>query len=75
MEIAVNLLMMGCSEDYIVAGLCLRGILYFKEAHTPLVRKSLCQCFDEFKRLAESQLTRLWREEPAQGTPLTAYRD
>ncbi|WP_342621697.1 hypothetical protein RO498_04225, partial [Pseudomonas aeruginosa] len=25
---------------------------YFKEAHTPLVRESLCQCFDEFKRLA-----------------------
>lgn len=75
LEIAGNLLMKGGPEDYIGAVLCLRGTLYFKEAHTPLVRESLCQCFDEFKRLAEPHLTRLWREEPAQGKPLTAYRD
>ncbi|AYW42633.1 TPA: DUF3396 domain-containing protein [Pseudomonas aeruginosa] len=75
LEIAGNLLMKGGPEDYIGAVLCLRGTLYFKEAHTPLVRESLCQCFDEFKRLAEPHLTWLWREEPAQGKPLTAYRD
>ena len=70
-----NLLMKGGPEDYIGAVLCLRGTLYFKEAHTPLVREALCQCFDEFKRLAEPHLTWLWREEPPEGKPLTAYSD
>ena len=70
-----NLLMKGGPEDYIGAVLCLRGTLYFKEAHTPLVREALCQCFDEFKRIAEPHLTWLWREEPPEGKPLTAYSD
>ena len=34
LEIAGNLLMKGGPEDYIGAVLCLRGTLYFKEAHT-----------------------------------------
>ncbi|TBU76905.1 hypothetical protein DNK06_01190 [Pseudomonas daroniae] len=67
--------MKGGPEDYIGAVLCLRGTLYFKEAHTPLVREALCQCFDEFRHLAEPHLTWLWREEPPQGKPLTAYGD
>ena len=75
LEIPGNLLMKGGPEDYIGAVLCLRGTLYFKEAHTPLVREALCQCFDEFKRLAEPHLTWLWREEPPEGKPLTAYAD
>lgn len=75
MEMPGNLLMKGGPEDYIGAVLCLRGTLYFKEAHTPLVREALCQCFGEFKRLAEPHLTWLWREEPPEGKPLTAYRD
>lgn len=75
LEIPGNLLMKGGREDYIGAVLCLRGTLYFKDAHTPLVREALCQCFDEFKRLAEPHLTWLWREEPPQGEPLTAYGD
>ncbi|WP_324711432.1 DUF3396 domain-containing protein [Pseudomonas citronellolis] len=70
-----NLLMKSGCEDYIGAVLCLRGTLYFKEAHTPLVREALCQCFDEFKRLAEPHLTWLWREEPPEGKPLAAYHD
>ncbi|KRV77655.1 hypothetical protein AO742_29195, partial [Pseudomonas citronellolis] len=70
-----NLLMKGGPEDYIGAVLCLRGTLYFKGAHTPLVREALYQCFDEFKRLAEPHLTWLWREEPPEGKPLTAYAD
>ncbi len=72
LEVPGNLLMKGGPEDYIGAVLCLRGTLYFKEAHTPLVREALCQCFDEFKRLAEPYLTWLWREEPPEGKPLTA---
>ena len=75
LEMPGNLLMKGGPEDYIGAVLCLRGTLYFKEAHTPLVREALCQCFDEFKRLAEPHLTWLWREEPPEGKPLTAYHD
>ncbi len=75
LEMPGNLLMKGGPEDYIGAVLCLRGTLYFKEAHTPLVREALCQCFDEFKHLAEPYLTWLWREEPAEGKPLTAYSD
>ncbi|AWQ84101.1 hypothetical protein CSC33_0244 [Pseudomonas aeruginosa] len=75
LEMPGNLLMKGGPEDYIGAVLCLRGTLYFKEAHTPLVREALCQCFDEFKHLAEPYLTWLWREEPPQGKPLTAYSD
>ena len=70
-----NLLMKGGPEDYIGAVLCLRGTLYFKKAHSPLVREALCQCFDEFKRLAEPHLTWLWREEPPEGKPLAAYHD
>lgn len=75
MEMPGNLLMKGGAEDYIGAVLCLRGTLYFKEAHTPLVREALCQCFDEFKRIAEPHLTWLWREEPPEGKPLMAYAD
>ncbi|EOD9096255.1 TPA: type VI immunity family protein, partial [Pseudomonas aeruginosa] len=75
LEIPGNLLMKGGPQDYIGAVLCLRGTLYFKEAHTPLVREALCQCFDDFKRLAEPHLTWLWREEPPEGKPLTAYGD
>ncbi|UQY37383.1 DUF3396 domain-containing protein [Pseudomonas fulva] len=75
LEIPGNLLMKGGPKDYIGAALCLRGTLYFKEAHTPLVREALCQCFDEFKRLAEPHLTWLWREEPPESKPLTAYGD
>lgn len=75
LEIPGNLLMKGGPEGYIGAVLCLRGTLYFKEAHTSLVREALCQCFDDFKRLAEPQLTWLWREEPPEGKPLTTYGD
>ncbi|HCD6620682.1 TPA: DUF3396 domain-containing protein [Pseudomonas aeruginosa] len=75
LEMPGNLLMKGGPEDYIGAALCLRGTLYFKEAHTPLVREALCQCFDEFKRCAAPRLTWLWREEPPEGKPLTAYSD
>lgn len=67
LEMPGNLLMKGGPEDYIGAVLCVRGTLYFREAHTPLVREALCQCFDEFKQVAEPQLTWLWREEPPQG--------
>lgn len=75
LEMPGNLLMKGGPEDYIGAVLCVRGTLYFKEAHTPLVREALCQCFDDFKRLAEPYLTWVWREEPPQGKPLAAYKD
>ncbi|MEJ5280004.1 DUF3396 domain-containing protein [Pseudomonas sp. MYb541] len=73
LEIPGHLLMKGGAQNYIGAVLCLRGTLYFKEAHTPLVREALCNCFDDFKRLAEPHLTWLWREEPRQGQPLSAY--
>jgi hypothetical protein len=75
LEIRGNLLMKGGPEDYIGAVLCVRGTLYFREAHTPLVREALCQCFDEFKQVAEPHLTWLWREEPPKGKPLIAYKD
>ncbi|MFK3774781.1 DUF3396 domain-containing protein [Pseudomonas sp. NPDC089406] len=75
LEVPGNLLMKGGPEDYIGAVLCLRGTLYFKEAHTALVREALCQCFDDFKELAAPSLTWLWREEPPQGKPLTAYAE
>lgn len=75
LEMPGNLLMKGGPEDYIGAVLCVRGTLYFKEAHTPLVREALCQCFEDFKRLAEPHLNWIWREEPPQGNPLTAYKD
>lgn len=75
LEMPGNLLMKGGPEDYIGAVMCLRGTLYFKGAHTSLVREALCQCFDEFKRLAEPHLTWLWREEPPEGSPLTPYAE
>jgi len=75
LEMPGSLLMKGGPEDYIGAALCLRGTLYFKEAHTPLVREALSQCFDEFRHCAEPHLTWLWREEPPEGKPLTAYGD
>lgn len=73
LEMPGNLLMKGGPENYIGAVLCLRGTLYFKEAHTPQVREAVCQCFDEFKHIAEPHLTWLWREEPPEGKPLTPY--
>ena len=73
LEIPGNLLMKGGRKKYIGAALCLRGTLFFKDAHTPLVREALSQCFDDFKRFAEPHLTWLWREEPRQGKPLSAY--
>lgn len=42
LEMPGNLLMKGGPEDYIGAVLCVRGTLYFREAHTPLVREALC---------------------------------
>ncbi|MCU1718214.1 DUF3396 domain-containing protein [Pseudomonas sp. 5P_3.1_Bac2] len=75
LEIPGHLLMRGGPQDYVGAAACIRGTLYFKGAHTALVRETLCQCFDEFKRLAEPNLTWLWREEPPQGKPLTAYSE
>ncbi len=75
LEMPGNLLMKGGPQDYIGAVLCVRGTLYFREAHTPLVREALCQCFDEFKKVAEPHLTWLWREEPPKGKPLIAYKD
>ncbi|MGK8707371.1 DUF3396 domain-containing protein [Metapseudomonas otitidis] len=75
LEMPGHLLMRKGPQDYIGALLCLRGTLYFKEAHTPIVREALCQCFDAFKQLAGPHLTWLWREEPPEGKPLTAYAD
>ncbi|MFK3775470.1 type VI immunity family protein [Pseudomonas sp. NPDC089406] len=75
LEMPGNLLMKGGRQDYVGAVLCLRGTLYFKEAHTSLVREALSQCFDDFKHQAEPHLTWLWREEPPEGKPLTAYDD
>ncbi|MGY2337573.1 type VI immunity family protein, partial [Pseudomonas sp. SDO5511_1_S431] len=34
-----------------------------------------CQCFDDFKRLAEPNLTWLLREDPRVGKPLSTYND
>ncbi|GFM85096.1 hypothetical protein PSCICO_04950 [Pseudomonas cichorii] len=73
LEMPGNLLMKGGPENYVGTVLCLRGTLYFKEAHTPQVREAVCQCFDEFKHIAEPHLTWLWREEPPEGKPLTPY--
>nr|WP_165671303.1 DUF3396 domain-containing protein [Pseudomonas otitidis] len=76
LEMPGHLLMKGGPEDYIGALLCLRGTLYFKGAHTPIVREALCQCFDAFKQLADPHLTWLWRgKEPPEGKPMTAYAD
>jgi hypothetical protein len=73
LEIPGNLLMKGGREDYVGAAACIRGTLYFEGAWTPLVREALCQCFNEFRQLAEPHLTWLWREEPPHGKPLIAY--
>ncbi|WP_165666890.1 DUF3396 domain-containing protein [Metapseudomonas otitidis] len=76
LEMPGHLLMKGGPQDYIGALLCLRGTLYFKGAHTPIVREALCRCFDAFKQLAEPHLTWLWRgKEPPEGKPMTAYAD
>lgn len=37
------------------------------DAHLPLVRDAICDCFDEFKSLAGEQLTWLFREDPPEG--------
>ena len=73
LEIPGNLLMKGGPEDYIGAVLCLRATLYFKDAHTPLVREALCKCFDEFQLLADGHLTWLVRDNPPQGERVTPY--
>lgn len=75
LEIPGNLLMKGGPEDYIGAVLCLRGTFYFRDAHTALVREALCKCFDDFRALAEPDLTWLLREEPPEGKPIVSYAE
>lgn len=73
MEIPGSLLMKGGPQDYIGAALCIRGTLYFKDAHTKGVREELCKCFNEFLKLAGDSLVWLWREDPPEGKNLIPY--
>ncbi|POA68052.1 MULTISPECIES: type VI immunity family protein [unclassified Pseudomonas] len=73
LEIPGHLLMKGGRQDYIGAALCIRGTLYFKDAHTVPVREELGRCFNDYQRLAGPELRWLWREEPPEGSALTPY--
>lgn len=73
LEVPGNLLMKGGPQNYIGAVASVRGTLYFKEAHTSVVREALCKCFDDFKMVAEPHLTWLLREEPPKGKPVIPY--
>lgn len=73
LEIPGHLLMKHGRQDYVGAVLCLRGTLYFKQAHTIIVREAICQCFDAFRKYAELHVSWLWREGVASGESLTPY--
>ena len=73
LQLPGSLLMKSGRQDYVGAALCLRGTLYFKGAHTLIVREALCQCLDDFRQYAEPHLKWLWREEPLDGKPLLDY--
>ncbi|HDS0950392.1 TPA: DUF3396 domain-containing protein [Stenotrophomonas maltophilia] len=55
--------------------MCLRLTLYFKGAHLPGTRESLCLCFDAFHELAGDALSWLWREKPKYGRARQRVKD
>ena len=72
-ELPGAMLMRYGPENYIGAALAVRGTLYFKGAHTPAVRKAICECFDEYEVIAKAHLTWLWLDEPPKGPDRFAY--
>lgn len=72
-ELPGAMLMRYGPEDYIGAAFAVRGTLYFNGAHTPAVRKAICECFDEYEAIAKAHLTWLWLEEPPKGPDRFAY--
>jgi hypothetical protein len=73
MRIQGGLLTKQGPQDYVGGVPAITGTLFFKDAHMPDVREAICVCFDEYEAIAGQQLTWLWREEPPEGPPKTAY--
>jgi hypothetical protein len=73
MRIQGGLLTKQGPQDYVGGVPAITGTLFFKDAHMPDVREAICVCFDEYESIAGQQLTWLWREEPSEGPPKTAY--
>jgi hypothetical protein len=55
------------AQAYVGSVPAVAGTLFFADAHLPVVRDAICECFDEFKHLAGEHLTWLFREDPPEG--------
>jgi Protein of unknown function (DUF3396) len=60
-------------EDYVGAMMVVRGTLYFDGSHTSPVREAVCDCFEQYEKIAAPHLTFLWREEPPSGPTRFTY--
>lgn len=75
MAIPGGLYMERGKKDYIGGYPALTGTLFFNDAHTPAVRKAICECFTAYEAIAKEHLTWLWREEPKDGKDCLPYGD
>jgi len=75
LELPGDLLLPNGPANYVGAVMCLRLTLYFKGAHLPGTRESLCLCFDAFRELAGDAMSWLWREKPKDGRALQRVKD
>ncbi|HBG90450.1 MAG TPA: hypothetical protein DDX20_09990 [Stenotrophomonas sp.] len=74
-EFPGDLLLPSGPANYVGAVMCLRLTLYFKGAHLPGTRESLCLCFDAFHELAGDALSWLWREKSKDGRARQRAKD
>lgn len=61
------------AQDYVGSVPAIAGVLFFHGAHLVPVRVAISACFDEYKALAASHLTWLYREDPPDGKSRMAY--
>jgi hypothetical protein len=61
-------------QDYVGCVPAVVGVLFFQDAHLPQVREAICACFDEYRELANSYLTWVWRDEPPVGPDKYTYK-
>ncbi len=61
-------------QNYIGSAFAIAGTLFFNDAHTPEVRRAICECFEEYEVVASEHLTWVWREEPPDGPDKMNYK-
>lgn len=60
-------------QKYVGSVPAIAGVLFFSGAHLPHMREAISVCFDEYRAVAEANLTWLYREDPPDGPAQSAY--